>query len=100
MFKIGAAAAVVASAVLVIAAAGPNDPEAKFIGARGNYWAFQKVERPAAPAISDPWIRTPIDAFILEGLQAKKLQPSAPLDRIKTDPASYVRPDRIAANSG
>ncbi len=59
------------------------DEEAKFIGARGKYWAFQKVVRPPAPAISDPWARTPVDAFILTALQAKKVQPSKPLDRVK-----------------
>jgi hypothetical protein len=59
------------------------DKEAKFIGARGKYWAFQKVVRPPVPAVSDPWVRTPIDAFILSALEAKKLKPSAPLDRIR-----------------
>src|SRR6266571_399683 len=52
-----------------------------FIGARGKYWAFQKVVRPAVPAIRDAWIRNPIDAFILPGLQQKQLDPSKPLDR-------------------
>ena len=70
-------------AFTALAAAGPSDPEASFIGARWKYWAFQKVVRPPVPGISDPWVRTPIDAFILEGLRAKKLAPSAPLDRLK-----------------
>jgi len=60
-----------------------TDKEAKFIGARGKYWAFQRVVRPSVPAISDPWVRTPIDAFILDALTAKKLSPSQPLDRIR-----------------
>ena len=58
------------------------DKEAKFIGARGKYWAFQKIVRPSVPDVSDAWVRTPIDAFILKGLQAKQLRPSEPLDRI------------------
>ena len=57
------------------------DSEAKFIGARGKYWAFQRAVRPPEPAVADPWVRTPIDAFILNGLHAKKLNPSEPLDR-------------------
>src|SRR3954453_2133470 len=57
------------------------DQETAFIGARGKYWAFQKVARPAVPAIHDAWIRNPIDAFILDGLRGKQLTPSAPLDR-------------------
>src|SRR5262245_21433778 len=55
--------------------------EEAFIGNRGKYWAFQKVMRPAAPAIGGAWIRNPIDAFIFQGLQEKQLGPSKPLDR-------------------
>jgi hypothetical protein len=45
-----------------------------FIGARGRYWAYQKVARPAAPSPGNP-----IDAFILDGLHKKQLTPSEPL---------------------
>ncbi len=58
-----------------------GDQEQAFIGARGRYWAFQKVARPPAPAIRDAWVRNPIDAFILQGLRQKQLDPSPPLDR-------------------
>src|SRR5215472_13858290 len=58
-----------------------NGREEAFIGARGRYWAFQKVARPPVPAIRDPWIRNPIDAFILDRLRQKQLAPSNPLDR-------------------
>ena len=58
-----------------------NGREEAFIGARGRYWAFQKVVRPPVPTIRDPWIRNPIDAFILDGLRQKQLAPSNPLDR-------------------
>jgi hypothetical protein len=58
------------------------DREAAFIGVRWKYWALQKVVRPPVPASSDPWVRTPIDAFILQALQAKKLSPSPELDRV------------------
>ena len=58
------------------------DKEAKFIGARGKYWAFQKVIRPPVPEVSAPWVRTPIDAFILSVLQTNKLSSSEPADRI------------------
>ncbi len=60
-----------------------TDKEAKFIGNRGKYWAFQPVVRPAVPQVADPWVRTPVDAFILDALHAKKLDPSAPIDRIR-----------------
>src|SRR5712691_1381901 len=58
-----------------------SDQDQAFIGARGRYWAFQKVGRPATPAIRNPGVRNPIDAFILDGLEAKKIEPSRPLDR-------------------
>jgi len=60
----------------------PLDKESKFIGARGKYWAFQKPIRPPVPEVSDPWVRTPIDAFILSVLDTNKLQHSEPADRI------------------
>jgi len=74
-----------AQAVLVFAAAGliwAQGDEA-FIGARGKYWAFQKVIRPAVPALRDAWVRNPVDAFLLQGLRQKQLEPSAPLDRAR-----------------
>jgi hypothetical protein len=54
-----------------------------FIGARWKYWAFQKVARSVVPAIRGAWVRNPIDAFILDGLQQKQLTPSRPLDRAR-----------------
>jgi hypothetical protein len=56
--------------------AGSGQEEA-FIGARGRYWAFQKVVRPPVP----PSGGNPIDAFILQELRGKQLDPSKPLDR-------------------
>jgi hypothetical protein len=60
-----------------------EDKETKFIGSRGKYWAFQKIVRPQPPASGDPWVRTPIDAFILDALRVKNLQPSPPVDRVR-----------------
>src|SRR5262249_53238197 len=48
-----------------------------------NYWAYRPVRRPAVPAVKDAaWVRTPIDAFILAKLEAQRLMPSPPADRI------------------
>ncbi len=58
------------------------DKELAFIGSRGRYWAFQRVTKPAVPNVKSQWIRTPIDAFILESLRAHTLQPSPALDRV------------------
>ena len=58
------------------------DREAAFIGVRWKYWALQKVVRPPVPSSSDSWISTPIDAFVLQGMESKGLKPSPALDRI------------------
>jgi hypothetical protein len=58
-----------------------TDKELTFIGARARYWAFQKVVRPAVPEVNDKWVRTPIDAFILDGLRQKQLTPSPGANR-------------------
>ncbi|HEY3740112.1 MAG TPA: DUF1549 and DUF1553 domain-containing protein [Bryobacteraceae bacterium] len=70
------------TALCLTAATSTDDAENKFIGARGNYWAFQPISRVQPPSIADHWIRTPIDAFILSALRTKSLSPSAPLDRV------------------
>ena len=59
--------------------AGSNpDPEETFIGARRHYWAFQTVVRPPVPRVDSDWVRTPIDAFILQALREKGISPSPP----------------------
>ena len=50
-------------------------------GAASDYWAFQPISQPPAPASASPWIRTPVDAFILAKLQEKELLPSPPLEK-------------------
>jgi hypothetical protein len=46
------------------------------------YWAYQPVKRPETPAVKDAsWVRTPIDAFILAKLEAKRLKPVAPAEK-------------------
>jgi Protein of unknown function (DUF1553)/Protein of unknown function (DUF1549)/Planctomycete cytochrome C/Concanavalin A-like lectin/glucanases superfamily len=47
------------------------------------HWAFSKPVRPALPAVTqnNQWAKTPIDAFILTGLQKEGLQPSPEADK-------------------
>jgi hypothetical protein len=46
------------------------------------YWAYRPVRRPEPPAVKDrDWVRNPIDAFILAGLEAKGLAPNPEADR-------------------
>jgi hypothetical protein len=69
----------VAAALLAVAAIDPR--EEAFIGGRRSYWAFQPVTRPEVPKAENRWVRTPVDAFLLEAMQAKGLSPSAELGR-------------------
>ncbi len=43
------------------------------------HWAFQPVKRPAIPAVKNrPWVRNPIDTFILSKLESKGFSPNPP----------------------
>jgi cytochrome c553 len=66
---------------------GAHWPSAAGTKGDASHWAFQPVRRPALPAVKNrSWVRTPIDAFVLAGLEAKGLQPSPP-----ADPATLIR---------
>lgn len=42
------------------------------------YWAFQPIRRPPEPAVKNKsFVSNPIDAFILAGLEAKKIEPNS-----------------------
>ena len=45
------------------------------------WWSLKPISRPAVTPLSDAWIRTPIDAFILAKLKEKGLTPSPEADR-------------------
>jgi hypothetical protein len=46
------------------------------------HWAYLPPSMPAAPAAAqDPWVSTPIDAIIRDGLRAAGLQPAPAADR-------------------
>jgi hypothetical protein len=46
------------------------------------HWAYQPVKKPAIPAIKNrAWCVTPVDAFILEKIEAKGMAPSPPTDK-------------------
>jgi len=46
------------------------------------HWAYQPVRDHAPPAVEgSPWVASPVDAFILAGLEARRLAPSPPADK-------------------
>jgi len=53
-----------------------------WIAAR-KHWTFQPVIEPPVPKVHrhKSWVRTPLDAFVLDNLNVKGLKPSPPADR-------------------
>jgi hypothetical protein len=51
------------------------------VGDDGNWWSLVPLAKVSVPQIDDPWIRTSVDAFILERLRKERLAPSAEADR-------------------
>jgi hypothetical protein len=46
------------------------------------FWSLQPVAAPAVPEVKNrDWVRTPIDAFILAGLEQRGLEPAPPADK-------------------
>ncbi len=46
------------------------------------HWSFRPVSRPPAPAVKNAaWVRTPIDAFLLNKLEAARIVPATPADK-------------------
>src|SRR5205823_4941151 len=44
-----------------------------------SWWAFRKPRRPDLPKVKTAaWVRTPVDAFVLQKLEEKGLKPVAP----------------------
>src|SRR6266481_2954191 len=58
-----------------------TDKDVASVIARRHYWAFQKPVKAAIPELKSSWVGNPIDAFVLENLNERKLTPSRPLDR-------------------
>jgi len=55
----------------------------QFTEAQLNYWAYQKVQKPAVPEVKHrAWVKTPVDAFILKELEARSVKPALPADKI------------------
>lgn len=65
------------SAVLLLLAAAGDEPARPVTV----WWSLQPLKRPAVPSLQHRWIRTPVDAFILQKLQEKGLQPAPESDR-------------------
>ena len=68
-------------AVTMAAAENAVAPVGNYTPAERKYWAFQARTLVTPPPLASPWIRTPIDAFLLEGMQKSGLRPAPPATR-------------------
>lgn len=50
--------------------------------AKSEHWSFQPVRPRTPPAIDDPFVAGPIDAFVLQKLGEAKLRPSPPAEKL------------------
>lgn len=46
------------------------------------WWSLQPIRKSPVPKLDSPWIRTAVDAFILQRLHEENLRPSPPVDRV------------------
>ncbi len=52
------------------------------LAAQKQHWAFQPIRQSPLPTVKNSrWVKTPLDAFILAKLEAKKLTPATPADK-------------------
>ncbi|MDB5300952.1 MAG: hypothetical protein JWO87_2615, partial [Phycisphaerales bacterium] len=60
----------------------PARPAMDFDKARREHWAFQPLHGVTAPEVKDKaWAKSPIDAFVLQKLEANGLRPAPPADK-------------------
>ena len=58
------------------------DASEKAAGGLTRFWAFDPPREPALPEVrNEDWVRSPIDRFILAGLEEKGLEPAPPADK-------------------
>jgi len=63
-------------------AVAPVDSSASKDEPARTHWSFQAVHDPALPSVENSaWVASPVDAFILNKLEAKRIKPSPPADK-------------------
>lgn len=56
---------------------------ASYGGVGRAHWAFQPVKKPSVPTVQDAaWPRNPVDNFVLAKLEAARMTPNTPVDRM------------------
>ncbi|HEY2012017.1 MAG TPA: DUF1549 and DUF1553 domain-containing protein [Bryobacteraceae bacterium] len=76
---------ILGAAMLLAAAEVPVAPLGTYTAMERRHWAFQPRKDPPPPEFTAPadkaWVKTPVDAFILAGLQKAGLKPAPAADR-------------------
>jgi len=62
---------------------GATWPQERILKDESRWWSLEPLVRPAVPATDDPWVRTPVDAFILAQHKSRGLSPSPEASRIE-----------------
>jgi len=74
-----------AAGQLVTLAGEATAPLEKYTPAERKHWSFQQRKNAVPPDPKNPamkaWVKTPVDAFILEKLQSQGLRPAPAADR-------------------
>jgi len=56
--------------------------EREFTEAEKKFWSYQAMARPALPRVKrSTWVKSPIDAFILEKLELRNISPAPPANK-------------------
>ena len=67
----------VTTILMVLLALGASAAERVITAVDRDHWAFRPLTNPPVPRVKDgAWVRTPVDNFILAGLEAKGLRPN------------------------
>ena len=70
-----------------IDAGAPSPADEAIPRSPSDHWAFQPVTRPPVPSVRRAgWVRNPIDAFVLAGLEAREVDPAP-----EAPPAALLR---------
>jgi len=76
-----------AASVLVWA----SDGAKPFSAAQKTWWAFQKLVKPAAPAVKNTaWVKTPVDAFLLAKMEDRGVKPNPRADKATLIRRAYL----------
>ncbi len=68
--------------IVIVVAFAASSPAAEDLKEARAHWAYQPISKPPVPAVkTTPWVKTPVDAFILARLEVNGMKPSPAASR-------------------